>query len=165
MHYTFNNVSGKTVTDDSGSGYDATIVSSASVMKMGKYNVLDLGNGTGYLDMGASIGNVVKDLEDYTVSAYYRVDNNASLSGNGYFLWSFSMVTANSSTSSQYMAYRLNAQRFAISTGGYSNESGIEAGGNATKNRWQHVVYRQTGTTGELFVDGQLVVSSTSLTK
>ena len=75
------------------------------------------------------------------------------------------MVTANSSTSSQYMAYRLNDQRFAISTGGYSNESGIEAGGNATKNRWQHVVYRQTGTTGELFVDGQLVVSSTSIPK
>ena len=156
IHYTFDNVTGKTVTDASGSGYDGTLMNDASILVMGKYKVLKLGNGTGYLNIGKAAGNIVSSMSNYTISAYYRVDKNASLDGSGYFLWAFSSQEANSSSSGPYIAYRLNAQRFAHSTGGYSNEKGIEAGGNATKNTWQHVLYRQNGMKGELYIDGKL---------
>ncbi len=159
IHYTFKNVNGKTVADDSGSGYDAKLVSSATVREMGKYNVLDLGNGSGYLDMTTNAGEVIKDLGSFTISSYYRVDRDASLSGNGYFLWAFSKLAANTSSADPYIAYRLNAQHFSISTGGYSNEKEIQAGAESEKNVWKHVLYRQTGNIGELYIDGILIGS------
>jgi hypothetical protein len=161
--YTFDHVNGKTVTDESGSGYDGTVMNDAKVMSMGKYQVLYLGNGSGYLDMGTKAGNLLTTLTDFTVSAYYRIDADASLTGNGYFLWAFSSLAANTSTDGLYTAYRLNAQRFATSTGGYTNEKGLEKGSAATKNAWQMVVYRQSGAKGELFINGVLVGTNTSM--
>jgi hypothetical protein len=57
----------------------------------------------------------------------------------------------------------LNTQRFALSTGGYGNESGIQVGTEAVKDVWQHVLYRQTGNTGELYIDGRLIGTNTAV--
>lgn len=163
IQYTFDSVTNKTVADASGSGYNATLMNNASILSMGKYKVLDLGNGTGYLDMGTAVGNVLSSTTNYTVSVYYRVDKNASLSGNGFFLWAFSVLTANNANAGPYLAYRLNAQRFALSTGGYNHEKTIEIGGAATKATWQHILYRQSGTQGELYLNGKLVGTNTAI--
>ncbi len=93
MHFDFENVDGKNVTDPV-SGITAKVMNQASVVEMGSRRVLDLGNGTGYLDMTRGAGEVVRNLTDFTVSVYYRVDNKASLSGAGYFLWCFSQSAA-----------------------------------------------------------------------
>jgi hypothetical protein len=162
IHYTFNNVTGNTVANAAGGEeYNGTLYDEASVISMGKYKVLNLGDGTGYLDIGAAAGNIFPSTNNYTVSVYYRVDKNASLSGNGYFIWAFSELAANSASAGPYLAYRLNTQRFALSTGGYSNENAIQIGEAATKDLWQHLLYRQTGNTGELYIDG--VLKGTSL--
>lgn len=163
IHYAFNSVSGTTVTDESGNGHNATLYNDASVTEMGKYHVLSLGNGTGYLDMGTSAGSELTTTENYTISVYCLVDKSASLSGAGYFLWAFSQLDANVAASGPYMAYRLNAQRFATSTNGYSNETGIEVGSAASQGAWQHVLYRQKAATGELYINGKLVGTSTSM--
>ncbi len=163
IHYNFANVTNNTVADASGSGYNATLMNNASILEMGKYNVLNLGNGTAYLDMGVTAGNVLSSSGDHTVAVYYRVDKDASLSGNGFFLWAFSTLAANSATSGIYHAYRLNAQRFALSTGGYNNEKAVQIGGAAAKDTWAHIVYRQTGATGELYLNGILVGTNTAI--
>lgn len=163
LHYDFENVTGTTVPDQSASGQDATLVSPATVVEMGKYHALSLGSGSGYLNMGAGAGQLVRELGDYSVSVYYYVDSDASLSGAGYFLWSFSQSDANTASSAPYMAYRLNAQRMATSTGGYSNESGIEVGSESAKGRWIHVLYRQSGTSGQLYIDGESVGANASM--
>lgn len=163
LHYTFDNASGTQVPDASGNAADAKLKNEAKVVKMGKYHVLDLGNGTGYLDMGRTAGEIVSQLTDFSLSAYYYVDPTASLSGAGRFLWAFSALEANTQTDGPYMAYRLNAQRFATSTGGWGGETGMEKGSEAAKGKWQHVLYRQTGNTGELYVDGKLVQRSTAM--
>ena len=165
LRYTFEGVTGQTVPDASGSGYDGTLKNQATIMPMGKYNVLSLGNGTGYLDMGKNVGEVISSMNDFTVSVYYRVDKNASLSGAGYFLWAFSVLSVNTATSGPYVGYRLNAQRFALSPNGWDNENSnsIERGGEATKNTWQHMLYRQTGKKGELYIDGRLVGTNTGM--
>lgn len=163
IHYTFDDVSGTSVTDESGNGHTATLYNNASVIEMGKYHVLSLGNGTGYLDMGASAGNELTTTDNFTISAYCYVDKTASLSGAGYFLWAFSQLSANVAASGPYMAYRLNVQRFATSTGGYNNESGMEVGTAAAQGSWQHVLYRQKAATGELYVNGTLVGTNASM--
>lgn len=89
IHYAFNNVSENIVTDESGNGHNAILYNNASIMEMGKYHVLSLGNGTGYLDMGTSAGSELTTTDNYTISVYCLVDKSASLSGAGYFLWAF----------------------------------------------------------------------------
>ena len=163
LHYTFDNVNGTSVSDASASGVTAKLVNQAKVEKMGKYNVLNLGTANGYLDMTSAAGAVVKGLSDFTVSVCYLVDDKASLSGNGHFLWCFSTMAANTQTAGVFTAYRLNAQRFATSPKGWGSEVGIEKGSEATKGVWQNVVYTQSGTTGKLYIDGTLIGTKTGM--
>ena len=162
LHFDFSQVEGTSVKAAAG-GVTARLMGVAKVEEVGTYHVLNLGNTTGYLNLTATAGAIVKTLGDCTVSACYRVDPEASLSGNGYFLWAFSTSAACTQTDGKYMAYRLNAQRLAISTGGYGSESGIEVGGASAKGRWMHVLYRQTGQRGELFIDGRRVGQNSAM--
>ena len=80
MRFDFENVEGKNVTDPV-SGITAKVMNQASVVEVGSRRVLDLGNGAGYLDLTKGAGEVVRNLSDFTVSVYYRVDTKASLAG------------------------------------------------------------------------------------
>ena len=162
MQFDFSNTSGTDVTDTT-SGITAKLMGQATVMAMGQYHVLNLGNGTGYLDMTRSAGELIRSLEDFTVSVFYRVDADASLSGAGHFLWCFSQSAANTQTASPYTAYRLNAQRMATSTGGWGSETGMEVGSASEKGSWIHVLYRQTGKKGELFLNGKRVAQLSTM--
>ena len=135
LHFDFTSVEGTTVRDNV-TGLAAKTVGNAAVKSIGKYRVLELGESNGYLDMTQESGKVAKALGDFTVSVYYRVNVEASLSGAGHFLWCFSQSAANTQTASPYMAYRLNAQRMATSTGGWGSESGLEVGSESEKGRW-----------------------------
>ena len=162
LHFDFSQVDGTTVTDLA-SGVKGKLVGEAKVEQAGKFNVLNLGNSNGYFNMTSGAGLIVRKLQDYTVSACYFVDESASLSGNGYFLWTFSTSATCTQTGGKYMAYRLNAQRMATSTGGFGSESGIETGSESAKGKWIHVLYRQSGTAGELFIDGKRMGQNSSM--
>ena len=114
MQFDFENVTGTTVKDDI-SGISARTIGAAKVEEMGDQHILNLGNASGYLNMTANAGKLIYQLVDFTISVYYCISAETSLSGAGYFLWSFSRLTANTETAGPYTAYRLNAQRFATS--------------------------------------------------
>ncbi|MCR5198384.1 MAG: alginate lyase family protein [Prevotella sp.] len=162
LHFDFSQVEGSNVTD-AGGGITAKLVGAAKVEQVGNYHVLNLGNASGYLNMTDKAGEVVKTLNDFTLSVCYRVADKASLSGNGYFLWAFSTSAACTQTAGKYMAYRLNAQRMATSTGGYGSENAVAVGSASEKGRWINVVYRQSGARGELFIDGKSVGQNTAM--
>lgn len=162
MQFDFKNVNGSNVKDDI-SGITAITYGAAKVTTMGQYNVLDLGNATGYLDMTAAAGNLLKAMNDYSVSVYYMVSEEASLSGNGYFLWSFATSTAVSASDGKYSAYRLNAQRFASSNGGYNNETAIQTGSASKKGKWIHVAYTEQEGKGTLYINGESVGTKTGM--
>ena len=154
LHFDFENASSTSVPDAASSGITASLVNGATVSKMGDYHVLDLGDQNGYLDMTSKAGDLFKGLDTYTISMYYRVHDQASLGGQGRFLWAFSTSEACTQNEGKYSAYRLNLQRFANSTGGYGNEHGIEIGGESGKGQWMHILYTQDGATGTLYLDG-----------
>ncbi len=153
LHFDFSNVSGTQVIDMA-SSIKGILMNQAKVIQMGEYKVLSLGNGTGYLDMTSGAGQLVRSLENFTISVYYRVDETASISAAGNFLWCFSQSAANTQTASPYIAYRLNAQRVATSTGGWGSEIGMEVGTESAKGFWIHMLYRQTAKKGELYING-----------
>lgn len=163
MRLDFQHLNGNAVADPDYSGVTATLSNGATVDKMGKYNVLNLGNNNGYLDLTEKAGDLFRQTDVYTISMYYRVNENASLTGSGFFLWAFSTLADCSDVDGKYSAYRLNAQRFANSTGGYKNEVGIEKGGESEKGKWMHVLYTQNGTAGTLYLNGVRVGANVNM--
>lgn len=108
-----------------------------------------------YVDL--TMGDVIPTLQDYSISVYYLVTDQNELDGYGHFLFAFSALAENQATEGPYMAMRLNEQRFEVSTGGWENEHIIQQGGKPERNKMHQAIYRQTGTVGELYIDGELI--------
>jgi hypothetical protein len=160
VHYTFESASDGIVSDATGGGHNATLTQGATVGKFGKFDVLDLGEGDGYLDMGADMGRVIRELGEYSIATFLRVDPEARLGENGHFVWAFSTLAACGARSGEYMAYRINQQRQEQSNGGYRGELvGIMADRPAVKGVWHHVAYSQAGESGTLYIDGVAVAT------
>ena len=107
LHYDFKGDQGIVVRDKSASHFDGTLKGSASVENGTVY----LGNEDGYIDMGEAIGKKLQQLRQFTIAVRYKVDSEASLKGQGYFLWAFSTLELNTQTEGRYHAYKLNVQR------------------------------------------------------
>lgn len=129
----------------------------AAFEKEGKKMVLNLGNHDGYYDLTAEVGEIIKGLRDFTLSVNYKVSSKNALDGYGHFVFACSALKENSAEEGPYVAFRLNEQRFEISTGGYMHEEFIMEGGKPKRDKWVHALYRQKGHTGELYLDGKLI--------
>jgi hypothetical protein len=163
VHYSFQSLRGGLVPDLSGNGFDGTLYNDAQVGSTDSIGFLDLGSSNGYFDLGTAIGELISTLGDFTVSNYLYIDPSTTITGDGNFLWAFSTSNACSQYSGKYIAYRVNAQRYAQSTGGYANEKvAISYGSAATKGVWSHVCYTQSGTTGTLYVNGVVLKTGTA---
>ena len=156
LHYDFKGDNGTTVRDKSSSGYNATLQGSATLEKGAVY----LGNEDGYIDMGTGIGEKLQGLKQFTIAVRYKVDSEASLEGNGYFLWAFSTLPYNTQNEGRYQAYKLNVQRSENSIGGWNNETLMDIGKPSEKGTWQYVVYTQDEENGKLYLNGELVASN-----
>ena len=145
--------------NDTRSGMVGTIKNDARIRTIGtapRFNVLDLGNGTGYFDMGAEIGKAIYSLNDYTMMAYFRVDETyTNLASNGNFIWTFSNSADAGTDQNGYIFGTLKDQGQAISTNYWNlgNQS-VGVNVNATLGAWHHMAYSQSGTIGTIFVDG-----------
>ena len=114
-------------------------------------------NSPAYIDMGSSASTIVTAQPDFTIAAYVFVENNATLDGNGWFLWCMADTTAAGQTSGQYLFFRAveARQSFSLSGWGAGSESTVRWGSTLPKGRWQHVMYRQKGNMGVIFINGK----------
>lgn len=129
----------------------------ATIETIGNRQILNLGSNEGFYDMTPEMGRVVKSLNDFTFSVYYRVDSSNPLDGYGHFIFACSELAENGPEKGPYVAFRLNEQRFEVSTGGYMHEEYIMQGGKPERDVWHHALYRQMGHIGEFYIDGQLI--------
>ena len=151
------------VKDVTGNNYDGVLSNGASLMKLENFNVLALGNQNGYVDMGTKTGDLIASLGDFSIAAYLYIEPASDITGNGNFVWAFSDNNNCSQTAGKYIAYRVNAQRYAQSTGGWGSEMvAIQKGSVATKGVWQHVAYTQSGTVGTIYLNGAVFVTGTA---
>lgn len=159
LHYDFRDVQGRTVVDKSSSHFDGKLCGSAVADAEGIY----LGNENGYIDLGEEIGKRLQQSRQFTVTVRYKVDSEASLKGQGYFLWAFSTLELNTFTEGRYHAYKLNIQRAENSVGGWKNETLMDLGKASAKGEWQYVVYTQNDDEGRLFLNGRLVAINNAM--
>ncbi len=143
------------------SGFKATLVNDASIRTIGttqQINVLDLGSGTGYLDMGTEIGKTIYSLSNYTMCCYFRVDDTyTNLTSNGNFIWTFSNTADAPTEKNGYIIGHLNSQIQEVTPTDYqSGNQGLSVGSAAAQGSWHHFAYVQKGDTGTIYVDGIL---------
>lgn len=147
------------VLDDSESGFVGTVKNEARIRTIGtteQFNVLDLGNGKGYFDMGTEIGEVIYSLTDYTMCGYFRIDEDYNeLSSNGNFFWTFSNTADAATDRNGYIIGSLKALSQSVSTNYWDlGNQAVGASAVAEKGSWHHFAYVQSGTTGTIYVDG-----------
>lgn len=160
LHYDFKASKNEIVVNKANKNMNGELKGSAKLAKEGKTTVVDLGNDGGYIDMGKEIGVMMKNTSAFTVAVKYFVREEASLKGNGYFLWAFSTMEQNTRTEGRYHAYKLNIQRSENSIGGWTRETLMDVGKPSVKGKWQYAVYTQDGADGHLYVNGELVASN-----
>ncbi len=154
------------VLDDSESGFVGTVKNEARIRTIGtsqQFNVLDLGNGKGYFDMGTDIGEVIYSLTDYTMCGYFRIDEDYNeLNSNGNFIWTFSNTADAAAERNGYIIGSLKALSQSVSTNYWDlGNQAVGAGAVAEKGSWHHFAYVQSGTTGTVYVDGVEMKSGT----
>jgi len=152
------------VTSASTSAFVGTVMNDARIRTIGtttKFNVLDLGNGTGYFDMGTEIGKAIYSLNDYSMCGYFRIDADyASLNNDGNFIWSFSNSADIDVDKNGYIIGSLKSQSQSIATNYYNvGNQAVGANTNAAVGGWHHIAYTQSGTTGTIYVDGVSVAT------
>lgn len=147
------------VTDASESAFVGTVMNDARIRTIGnseKINVLDLGNGTGYFDMGAEIGKAIYALTDYTMCGYFRIaEDYTELGSNGNFYWTFSNTADAPTDKNGYIIGLLKNQSQEVTPGYWQvNNQGVYTNTAPAVGGWHHFAYVQNGTTGTVFVDG-----------
>ena len=148
------------------SGFVGEVLNDARIRTIGsttKYNVLDLGNGTGYFNMGTDIGTAIYSLKDYTLMGYFRIDADyPSIGSAGNFYWTFSNTPDVMTDKNGYIIGSLNNESQSVTTNfyGVGNQSvGPSVAASPGLGAWHHFAYVQSGTTGTIYVDGAVVGS------
>lgn len=168
VRFDFSNSEGTTVVDVAEKQFVGTVKNVAKVVTVGVpetgvYNVLDLGSGNGYFDMGTEVGKVVSRLSDYSISVYYRIDDSyTSLGSDGNFIWNFSNSMDAVGEKNGYLIGSLKDQSISITPGYYAKASGNESvsfSRKALKGNWHHMAYIQNGTIGTIYIDGIPMIS------
>ena len=153
------------VTDEL-SGFKGKLVNDARIRTIGtteKINVLDLGNGKGYFDMGKEIGKIIYGLADHTIMGYFRVDNAyTNLTANGNYIWNFGNSDNIGSNANGWMYGRLGAEAAGLSSGG-SPSTSTSAATPVPQGAWHHIAYTLSGTTGTVYIDGMQVAQKTNM--
>lgn len=155
VKYAFNkDISTDSIVDETGNGYNAKLVGSATIKKLGKYGLLSISSTVGYADLTSKIGNVIGTLSNFTVSTYLFVDETTNLANNGNFVWTFSKSADILSNPSGCLFYTAKNSRYAICTSNYTTEKTLNINSQAEKGEWHHIVYVQSGSNGTIYIDG-----------
>ena len=167
VKYDFSQVSDSVVTDVAEKQFKGVARNDASIMSIGqttKFNVLNLGDSIGYFDMGEEMGKLLYHLEDYSISAYYRVDtayHTTEITKNGNFLWNLANSKDMMGTPNGYIIAKLNNHEVAITPNNYVGDQSVFLGEPALQGGWHNLTYTQSGTTGTLYMDGMPLATDT----
>lgn len=158
------------VKDGSESGFVGTLMNDSRIRTIGGatnglVNVLDLGNGKGYFDMGIEIGKAIYSLKDYTMCTFFRIDDtNTDLNSNGNFVWNFSNSDNAPVDMNGYIIGSLKNQANNCSSGYWAvGDQGVGLNKNASKGGWHHFAFTQSGSTGTIYVDGVQVAQNVAM--
>ena len=167
--FTFNNyTSGSTsIADVSGNNFTATLKNEATITNTGGINgVLDLGSSNGFLDLGATFGSaVINTLQDFTISTFVYISQDAVITNNGNFVFSFGNSEQIATDNNGCMFFSARDSRYAISLTNWTGEQAATTGQFMEKGKWKHLAisYKTSTKTLKIYIDGAMVASSANI--
>ena len=157
VHFTFESIY-STVGNHAG-----TLCNGASLTEIAGVPILSLGSNDGYFDMGASVGDVIATLDQFTISTDVYIPTSTSLGSNGNFIYTFANSTNIAFDANGCIFFRAGATdtRYAISRTHWGDEKIVKVGDSPfSDGAWHTVTYRQSHKWGEVFIDGKLIASN-----
>ena len=154
VHFTF-----ETASSTVGS-YTGTLQGGAQLTTTAGLPVLALGSDNGYFDMGASVGEVIATLDDFTFSTNVYIPSTTALGSNGNFIYTFANSTNIGSQANGCIFFGANETRYTISLTNYNAEKNVIANYRFPTGAWHTLTYRQSDNYGELFLDGERVAAN-----
>ena len=137
VHYTF-----ETVVSEVG-GHEGTMHNGASLTTFAGLPILDLGANNGYFDMGASVGDVIATLNDFTISTNVYIPSTTALGSNGNFIYTFANSTNIASDANGCIFFGANETRYTICLTNYKAEKNVIANYRFPTGDWHTLTYRQ----------------------
>ncbi len=161
VHYGLTtDVTGDTqVIDETGNGYNGTLLNGASISSFDGIPVIELSTSNGYVDLGAGFGSVISSLSDFTIAVKVYVPSTSNISDNGNFVWSFANSNTILNDAKGCMFFSAKNSKYVISPTNYVNNSSVGGASELTKGSWQTIVYVQRNSFGKLFINGLLNAS------
>lgn len=151
VHFDFSSL-----TDATGN-YTGSAHNGATLTEVEELPVLSLGAKNGYFDLGAKVGEVIAQLDQFTVSSNLYIPSATALGGNGNFIWTFSNSTNTASDRNGCAFMRANDTRYAITTTYYAAEKEVTSSSAFPKGSWHNLTYTQSRGKAMIYVDGMLV--------
>ena len=168
IRFDFSQMNGSKVVDISSNGFEATLYNSAKVVTIGTdqtgiYNVLDLGSVHGLMNIGEEAGEKFCQLNDYSVGAFFRIDNDHEFGEGGSPLFSFSNSLYANSGNDGIITLTLANLGYEITPTNRTDAdyAGTKLNQGAFQGDWHHVLYTQNNNIGKIYLDGSLVASDT----
>ena len=122
-------------------------------------NAVKLSGNGDYVQLPSGISTALSGLHDFTISAWV----NPSANTQWQRIFDFGTGTTD------YMFMTVNAGgaglRYAITTTGNGAEQQLTGGGQLPLNAWSHVAVTLSGTTGTLYLDGNVVATNPNMTE
>ena len=167
--FTFNNyVTGSsTINDVSGYNLVATLKNEATITNAGGVDgVLDLGSSNGFLDLGTTFGSsVINTLQDFTISTFVYISQDAIITNNGNFVFSFGNSEQIATDNNGCMFFSAMSTRYAISLTNWTGEQAATSGQFMEKGKWKYLAisYKSSTKTLKIYIDGAMVASSANI--
>ena len=136
-----------------------TLHGSAHLTTEGGWNVVDLGDEDGWVDLGDSVTWCRLTEDNFSIATCLFIPSSTNLSQAGNFVFSFSHAADIHKDPAGCFFLGAGATRYAITPTDYRREQAVQTGLPLEKGIWQHVAYRQKDHIGTLFVNGLPVAS------
>lgn len=153
-HLAFDETSGTTAADATGNGWNGTLVNGPTWTTGRTDNAVSLDGSNDYVSLPTG---VVSNLGNFTISAWVKL--------NSINMWSriFDFGTGTSVNMFLTASNGTGVPRFAITTGGYASEQGINGTAALPTGVWTHVAVILKDGIGTLYVNGE-AVGATAMT-
>ncbi len=153
VHFNFESVN-STVGNHTGA-----LINGASLTGITGLPILSLGPNNGYFDMGASVGEIIATLNDFTISTNVYIPSTTTLGSNGNFIYTFANSTNIGGDANGCIFFGANETRYTICRTNYQAEQNVIANYRFPTGSWHTLTYRQSNSVGELFLDGEIVAT------
>ena len=140
--------------------HTGTLYNGAELTTTGGLPILSLGSDNGYFDMGASVGDIIAALNDFTISTNVYIPSTTTLGSNGNFIYTFANSTDIANKANGCIFFGANETRYTICRTNYTAEHNVGPYHQFPTGAWHTLTYRQSSNHGELFLDGELVAQN-----